>query len=107
MASNQRDAMLVQRLQSAAHDLAQNLRIDAFLRKACYGHRRDWRARHRPNVVDRVERSNAAIVVWVVNDWSKEIERLHKRKVVSKTVNSRVVGCIKTDNQIWIGGLFG
>ena len=30
-----------------------------------------------------------------------------ERQVVAKTVYSRVVGCIKTDNQVWIDRLLG
>ncbi len=68
--------------------------------------RGDRRAGHRPNVVDGVERGDAAVVVRVVDNRREEVERLHEREVVAKAVYSRVVGCIKTDNQIWIGRLF-
>jgi uncharacterized protein YecE (DUF72 family) len=81
--------------------------IDALFRKTRDRHRRDRRSGHRPDVVDRIERRDAAVVVRVVDDWSEEVERLHEREVVAKTVYSRVVGCIEADNQIRIGRLFG
>ena len=104
--ANQCDAILIYRLQPAAHDLTQNRGIDAFLGKTRDRHRCDRRSSHGPNVVNGVERGDAAIVVRVIDDRSEEIERLHECEVVSKAVYTRVVGCIKTDNQIWIAGLF-
>jgi len=104
--ADQRNAELVYRLQPTAHDLAQDRRIDTFLRKARDGHRRDRRARHGPHVVDRVECRDATIVVGVVDDGSEEIERLDEREVVAKTVYTCVVGRLEADNQIWIVRLF-
>src|ERR1051326_3200277 len=88
--ANQCNPILVYSLQSAAHDLSQDRWIDAFLRKAGDGHGCDWRAGHRPHVVDRIQRRDATVVVRVVNDGSEEIERLDEREVVAKTVYSRV-----------------
>ena len=65
-----------------------------------------WCAGHGPDVVDRIEGGDAAVVVRVVDDRSEEVERLHQREVVSQAVYSRVVGCIKADNQVWIERLF-
>jgi hypothetical protein len=106
VAAEQRHAVLVYRLQPATHDFTQNRGIDTFLGKAGDGHRGNRRSGHCPNVVDGIERGNATVVIRVIDDWSEEIERLDKREVVAQTVYSRVVGCIKTDNQIWIMGLF-
>ena len=106
VAADQRYAILIQCLQSAAHNLSQDRRIDTFLRKARDRHRRYWCSGHGPYVVNRVERSDATVVVRVVDDRSEEIERLDQRQVVSQTVYSRVVGCIEADNQIRIKRLF-
>ena len=84
----------------------QDRRIHPFFGKAGDRKRGYGRASHGPDVVDRIEGGDAAVVVWVVNNRSEEVERLHQRQVVSQTVYSRVVGCIKADNQIWIEGLF-
>jgi hypothetical protein len=104
--ADQHNAILVYRLQAAAHDLAKNRRIDTFLWETGDGHGCDRRAGHRPNVIDGVERGDATIVVRVIDDGSEEIERLDEREVVAKTVYSGVVGRIETDNQIWIMRLF-
>src|ERR1051325_9339426 len=107
MTANQSDTVSIYRFETAAHDLAQYRRIDAFFRKTVDGHRGDWCSSHRPDVVNGIEGGDASIVVRVVDDWSKEVERLHQSEVVAKAVYSRVVGCIEPDNQIGVGRLFG
>ena len=64
------------------------------------------RAGHRPDVVDRIKGGDLSVDKRIVNDRRKEIERLHDCEVVTKAVYSRVVGCIETDNQIFVKRLF-
>jgi hypothetical protein len=106
VAADQRHAIFIYRLQTTAHDLAQDRRVDTFLRKARNGHRGYGRASHRPNIVDGIERRDATIIVRVVDDRSEEVERLDEREVVAQTVYARIVGRLETDNQVWVIGLF-
>ena len=82
------------------------LRLNLPLREARDRHRGDGCARHRPNVVDGIERRDATVVIRVVDNRSKEVEGLDEREVVAQTVYARVVGRLETDNQVWVIGLF-
>src|SRR6185295_11070555 len=106
MTTDQSNPILIQSLQSTPHDFRQDRRIDALLRKTRDRQRGNRRSRHGPNIVNRIQCCNSTIVVRVVDNRREEVERLHEREVVAKTVYARVVGCIETDNQIWIVWLF-
>jgi hypothetical protein len=100
------DAILVQGLESTVHYFAKYRWIDAFLWETRDGHRGNWGSGHGPNIIDRIQGGDPTVVEWFVDNWCEEVERLHQREVVAKTVNSSVVGCIKTDNQVGIVRLF-
>src|SRR5689334_23765939 len=102
MPTNQRHAVMVECFQTATHDLRQDRRIDAGFWETRNRHRRDRCSGHRPNVVDRIERTDAAEVERVVDNRRKKVERLHQSEVVAETVYSRVVGGVETDNQVWV-----
>jgi len=59
-------------------------------------------AAHRPDIVDRIERGDAAIIIRIVNNRREEINRLDQREVVAKAIYSRVVSRLDADNQIGI-----
>src|SRR5215204_2877168 len=80
---DQCDAIFIYGLEAAAHDLAQDRRIDTFLWKTCDGHGSNRRSGHRPHVVDGIQSCDASVVVRVVYDGGKEVERLYQREVVS------------------------
>ena len=101
-----RNPVFVQSLQATAHDLTEYSRVDAFLRKTGDSHRRERRACHSPNIVNRIERGYLSVDIRIVDDRCKEIERLHNCEVVAKAVYTRVVGCIEADNQIFVKRLF-
>ncbi len=106
MTSEQRDVVLRQHVKSAPHDLGQYREINTLLRKASDRERSDWGSTHRPHIVNRVERRNAAIVERVVDYRREEVERLNDREVVAETVNSCIVGRVEADNQIRVVWLF-
>src|SRR6185369_10648839 len=104
--AKQCDSVLSQDLKPAPHNLAKYREIDALLWKTSNRQRRDRSSAHRPHIVYRIKSCDATVIKRIVNNRGEKIDSLHKRQVISETVNPCVVGRIKTDNQIWIEGLF-
>ena len=59
------------------------------------------RAAHCVNVVQRIDRRDPSIRFWVIGYRSKKIDRLHERDVIRKAKNTRIVGCFKSDDDIF------
>src|SRR5689334_10534958 len=98
--------MSIKSLKTPTHDLPKNCWVYALLWETRYGHRSDGCSGHCPNIVNRIQGQDATVFIWVVDDGREKIHSLHQSKVVANTVYPRVVGCIETDNQIFVKGLF-
>src|SRR5262249_54442602 len=84
--ADQRDSVFIEHSQTAAHDLAEDRIVHVLFRETGDGQRGDWRARHRPNVVDRIERGDAPVIERVVNNGREEVNGLDQRQVVAQTI---------------------
>jgi hypothetical protein len=71
------------------------------------GQRGYRRPSHRPNVVDRIERGDAAIVVRVVHDRRKEVHSLDQRQIVAQTIDPSIVGGVKAYQDVFVNRLHG
>jgi hypothetical protein len=69
------------------------------------GQRGQWNASHGPHIINRVKCRNTSEVVRVINNRGEKIDSLNNCQVVAKAVYTRVVGCIKTDNQVFVDRL--
>jgi len=104
--SDERDVVLSQNFETAAHNLGEYGKIDALFGKAGYSKRRDWSASHCPHVIDRIERGYSTVIERVIYDGREEIDGLHKGEIVTETVYSCVVGGLEPDDEIRIEWLF-
>jgi hypothetical protein len=104
--AHERNTVIDQDIQSAPHYVAQYGKVDAFLWEAGYGEGSDGGSAHRPNVVDRVQRGNASVIVRVIDNGSEEINGLNQRQVLADQVDSGIVGRFDADQKPWVGGLF-
>src|SRR5207244_8156577 len=104
--SEQRHLVLSEDFESPSHDFREYREVDAALWKAGNGHRGYGCSCHRPYVVDRVERCDAAVIERVIDYRSKKVERLNDREVIAETIHARIVGKVEADNQIRVVWLF-
>jgi hypothetical protein len=94
--------VLSEDFKAAAHDLAEDREVNALLREAGDGERRQRHAAHRPHVVDGIEGGDTPVIERVVNDGREEVNGLDEGEVFAQAKDSRVVGRLDADDQIGV-----
>src|SRR5204863_217811 len=103
---DQCDAVSVQRIETATHDVPKNCRVNALFRKTGNRHGGQRSSCHGPDIVDGVQSSDATIVVTVIHYWREKVHSLHNREIVGQSIHSGIVGFIKTNQEILIERLW-
>ena len=86
-------------LRAAAHDLAEDRRVER-LRERRDVERHQHLAAHRVDVAHGVRRGDRAERVRVVDDGREEVDRLDDRQVVGQAVDGGVVGAVEPDEEV-------
>ena len=84
---------------SRSEDLTQHLERQLF-RERCDREREERCAAHREDVVERIRRSDRAVVGRVVDDRREEVEREDQRALVVEPIDGRVVGGREAHEQV-------
>src|ERR1019366_7407691 len=66
----------------------------------------DWPRAHGVDVTQCVGGSDAAIVIWIVDDRREYVDCLNERKIIGELNDSRVVSRAMTNKNSWIDNIW-
>ncbi len=97
------DARLVSLLAAAGQDLGQHVHRQLVSRKADDVHREERPPAHRVDVAERVGGGDPAEGARLIHDRGEKVHRRDQRRFVVQLIDARVVGKLRSDQDVWIG----
>ena len=102
MPADKDDAGGMHGIKTAAKDLAQYRNIHAVIGETDNIHRRQGRTSHGVYIAEGIGYGNAAKIIRLIDDRSKEIHRLYQRKVITQFVDTGIFAVLNPGDEVGI-----